>query len=173
MKRKIIVDFVINLALLIVAGCVILLPTFKLSNIKAIMIIVFSLYSLFKLTQFVLTMKEKDYESLFAFIISLGVIISLLFIELTPKCLALIVFAWIGLMSLNKLKKADFYHDRKNKMWILRLIILFIFLTIGLLTILNLFYETSVQIIIIGYLLFINSVLDIIDPVVVYLMGDK
>jgi len=173
MKRKIIIDFVINLALLIMASCVILLPTFKVYNIKNIMIIVFSVYSLFKLTQFVLTIKEKDYESLFTFLISLVVLISLIFVELSPKYLALIVMAWVGLMSLNKLKKADFYHDRKNKMWVLRLIILFIFLTIGLLTILNLFYESSVQIIIIGYLLFINSVLDIIDPVVVYLMGDK
>ena len=47
------------------------------------------------------------------------------------------------------------------------------FLTNGLLTSLNLFYDSSVQIIIVGNLFFLNSVLDIIDPVVVYLMGDK
>ena len=77
---------------------------------------------------------------------------------------------WLGISSLIKLKKADFYHDRDNKMWILRLFILFVFLTTGLIFSLNLMYENSVQILIIGCFFLINSLLDAVDPLVTYLM---
>lgn len=72
-------------------------------------------------------------------------------------------------MSLIKLKKADFYHDRENKMWILRLLILFIFIASGLLTSINLFYDNSVQILLIGYFFLVNSILDTISPLVEYI----
>ena len=80
---------------------------------------------------------------------------------------------WMALMCLIKLKKADFYHDRKNKMWLLRLFILFTFLTTGLLTGINLYYEVDVQTIIIGFFFLINGILDTIDPIVLYLMENK
>ena len=77
-------------------------------------------------------------------------------------------------MSLIKLKNADFYHDRENKMWILRLLILFIFIASGLLTSINLFYDNSVQILLIGYFFLVNSILDTISPLVEYISrGNK
>ena len=76
---------------------------------------------------------------------------------------------WMGLMSLIKLKKADFYHDRENKMWILRLLILFIFIASGLLTSINLFYDNSVQILLIGYFFLVNSILDTVSSLVEYI----
>ena len=88
---------------------------------------------------------------------------------LSYPALALILMIWMGLMSLIKLKKADFYHDRENKMWILRLLILFIFIASGLLTSINLFYDNSVQILLIGYFFLVNSVLDTISPLVEYI----
>ena len=114
--------------------------------------------------------KYKDYESLYTCLISLGVLISLFLVNLTTKSMVLILLIWMGLMCLIKLKKADFYHDRKNKMWCLRLFILFTFLTTGLLTGINLYYESSVQTIIIGFFFLINGILDVIDPITVYLM---
>ena len=102
--------------------------------------------------------------------ISLGALISLFLIELETKNLVLVLLIWMGLMCLVKLKKTDFYHDRQNKMWILRLFILFTFLTTGLLTGINLYYEASVQTIIIGFFFFINGLLDVVDPIAMYLM---
>ena len=87
--------------------------------------------------------------------------------------MVLVLLIWMGLMCLIKLKKADFYHDKKNKMWILRLFILFVFLTSGLLTGINLYYEASVQTIIVGFFFFLNGVLDAIDPITLYLMENK
>ena len=113
--------------------------------------------------------KEKDYESLFTSIISGIGIIATCLLELNTKNIVLILMVWMGLMSLIKLKKADFYHDRENKMWILRLLILFIFIASGLLTSINLFYDNSVQILLIGYFFLVNSILDTISPLIEYI----
>ena len=77
-------------------------------------------------------------------------------IKIDATTIVLVLMIWMGLMCLIKLKKADFYHDRENKMWILRVFILFAFLTSGLLTGLNLYYEASVQTIIVGFFFFVD-----------------
>ena len=170
MKKKELVDLVTGISLMLLAVVILLLPTFKFNDLVFILKMVFGFYSLVKITQFIFTIKYKDYESLYTCLISLGVLISLFLVNLTTKSMVLILLIWMGLMCLIKLKKADFYHDRKNKMWCLRLFILFTFLTTGLLTGINLYYESSVQTIIIGFFFLINGILDVIDPITVYLM---
>lgn len=174
MKKKELVDFIVGLLLMFLAVCIILLPTFKITNIKIVLLTIFGFYTMFKITSFILIYKEKDYESLFTSLVSGSSLIATSLIELTTKNIALILMIWMGLMSLIKLKKADFYHDRENKMWILRLLILFIFIASGLLTSINLFYDNSVQILLIGYFFLVNSVLDTISPLVEYISrGNK
>ena len=173
MKKKELVDLLTGLSLMLLAGVILLLPSFKVNDLNFILKTIFGFYALIKLTQFLFILKEKDFESLFTSIISACALVSLFFIEFTTKNMVLVLLIWMGLMCLIKLKKADFYHDRKNKMWILRLFILFVFLTSGLLTGINLYYEASVQTIIVGFFFFLNGVLDAIDPIALYLMEDK
>ena len=170
MKKKELVDFFTGISLMLLAGIILLLPTFKVNDLSFILKTVFGFYALIKLAQYIIILKEKDTESLFTCLISLGAMLSLFLVKLNTKNIVLILLIWMGLMCLVKLKKADFYHDRKNKMWILRIFILFVFLTAGLLTGLNLYYEESVQTIIIGFFFFINGILDVIDPIALYLM---
>ena len=170
MRKKELIDLITGISLMLIAAIVLLLPSFKVNDLSFILKMIFGFYALIKFVQFILIMKDKDYESLFTSIVSLVSLISLFIIELSNKHLILVLMIWMGLMCLVKLKKADFYHDRKNKMWILRLFILFTFLTTGLLTGMNLYYESSVQTIIIGFFFFINGILDIIDPLALYLM---
>ena len=173
MKKKELVDLITGISLMLLAGVILLLPTFKVNDLSFILKMVFGFYALIKAAQFILILKEKDMESLFTCLISLGAFTSLFFIEADIKNIVLVLLIWMGLMCLVKLKKADFYHDRKNKMWILRIFILFAFLTSGLLTGLNLYYEASVQTIIIGFFFFINGILDVVDPMSFYLMGNN
>ncbi len=173
MKKKELVDLITGLSLMLLAGVILLLPTFKVNDLSFILKTIFGFYALIKLTQFLLIIKEKDLESLFTCLISLGALISLFLIEFTTKNMVLVLLIWMGIMCLIKLKKADFYHDKKNKMWILRLFMLFAFLTAGLLTGINLYYEASVQTIIVGFFFFLNGVLDTIDPISLYLMESK
>lgn len=173
MKKKELVDLITGISLMLLAGVILLLPTFKVNDLSFILKTIFGFYALIKLTQFILILKDKDFESLFTCLISIGALMSLFFIESTTKNMVLILMIWMGLMCLIKLKKADFYHDKQNKMWILRLFILFAFLTSGLLTGINLYYEASVQTIIVGFFFFINGILDVVDPISKYLMESK
>lgn len=173
MTKKELVDLVTSISLMLLASVILLLPTFKINDLDFILKTIFCFYALIKFTQFLFIIKEKDLESLFTSIISLGALISLFLIKLITKNMVLVLLIWMGLMCLIKLKKADFYHDRQNKMWILRLFILFAFLTTGLLASLNLYYEGSVQTIIVGFFFFINGALDTIDPLVSYILGSK
>ena len=94
-----------------VAIATLLLPTFKITDVELVLALIFGFYALIKLTNFILIIKEHDFESLFTSIVSIGCFISIFFLNLTPKNIALILLIWLGLMSLIKLKKADFYHD--------------------------------------------------------------
>mgnify|MGYP005789540701 CR=1 FL=1 len=173
MKKKELVDLIASISLMLIAVVILLLPTFKVNDLSFILKTIFGFYALIKFTQFILILKEKDFESLFTCLISLGALISLFLIDFTTKNMVLVLMIWMALMCLIKLKKADFYHDRKNRMWVLRLFILFAFLTSGLLTGLNLYYEESVQTIIVGFFFLINGILDIVDPIAVFLMEDN
>ena len=115
MNKKELVDLITGISLMLIAGVILLLPTFKVNDLGFILKTVFGFYALIKLTQFILILKEKDFESLFTFLISLGAFISLFLINLTTKNMVLILMIWMGLMCLIKLKKADFYHDKKIK----------------------------------------------------------
>lgn len=173
MKKKGMIDLIANIILLVFASVVLLLPTLNVTDLKIVLTIIFSVYAIIKLIEFILTFEEKDYESLFTFLTSSAGIIATNVVNLTTKNIALLVLIWMGVMCLIKLKKTDFYHDRKSKMWILRLFMLFVFLTIGLLTGMNLTEDVREQMIVIGNFFFVNSLLDTIDPIVVYLMGAK
>ena len=50
----------------------------------------------------------------------------------SPRNLALVLFGWIALNSLAKLKKADYYNDRRDRMYKYGLLDLAIFLIAGI-----------------------------------------
>jgi len=170
MKRKQIVDLV-TACLLIVLGCgLIILPLLDIINIKVAYLVVLIAYAVINLYQYVLTIKNGDIEGLLttiACVISIGIAL-LLKISEKPWNLALSLFAWIIMMSLIKLKKSDYYHDRNNKIWILRIITLGLFILVGIITTLSLAYTADVQLIVLGYFFLIHGILELIDPITVY-----
>ena len=76
-------------------------------------------------------------------------------------------------MSLIKLKKADYYNDRRNKTWILEVVTLILFILSGLLTTINLYYENDIQVLVLGYFYLIHGILELVDPLTIYLTGMK
>lgn len=171
MKKKEITDFIVSISLMIMSICIIVLGYFEVTDLKLILSIAFGFYAVIKLTQFIIIRKEKDVQSLFTGIISLGACLAITCFDLKMKYIILTILIWMGLMCLIKLKKADFYHDRGNKMWILRIFMLFVFIVSALLTGLNLTHESDIQILVIGSFLLLNSILEAIDPLVLYIVG--
>ena len=76
-------------------------------------------------------------------------------------------------MSLIKLKEADYYHDRKNKLWLSNIISLVLFIISGILTTLNLYCTNDVQILILGFFFMINGILELMIPLTNHLLEKK
>ena len=173
MKKKQIVDLIIAIFLIIAGTVLLVFPIINILNITWIFCSVLILYILLNFIKFFLTRESKDIEGLLVSIASIITLILALKIDISlkPWNLALTLFTWIVLMSLIKLKKGDYYNDRHNKMWILQIITLMIFILAGLLSVINLYYTSDVQIIVLGYFFFINGILELVDPITIYLRG--
>ena len=79
MKLKQKVDMTIDAILIIIGMVMLILPTFKVTNIKHLFFTIMLLYAILNFMQFILTRKSKDYEGLYTTIISLGIAITGLF----------------------------------------------------------------------------------------------
>ncbi len=168
MNRKQKVDMLIDLCLILIGVALLVLPMFKITNLYNLMIFIFSAYALLNFIQFIFTYKSKDYESLYSTIIAIFTLILNIIFEMTasPRTLALILMCWIALMSFAKLKKVDYYHDRHDEMWKVRVFNLLFFIIAGILTSINLAYNHEVQIIVIGFFMLIHGILELFDPIV-------
>ena len=175
MDRKQIVDVSIAVFLIICGSLLLVLPLFHYIKIKTVFMGIFAIYSIINLIQYILTFKSKDIEGLLTFFASIITLIIAwrLDIEKVPWYLALTLFIWIIMMSLIKLKKADYYNDRRNSVWILKIITLVLFILCGLLATINLYYSADVQILVLGFFFLIHGVLELLDPLTVYLLESK
>ena len=69
-------------------------------------------------------------------------------------------------MSLTKFKKVDYYHDRRDRMWKLRVFTLVLFIIAGVITSLNFAFADNIQIMVIGFFMIIHGILELFDPIV-------
>ena len=175
MNRKQIVDLIIALLLIVIGSALLVFPILHFIEVKKIFIAVLGTYGILNLIQFLLTIKSKDYEGLFTTIASIIVLVIAIILDINTNkwYLALSLFIWIILMSLIKLKKADYYNDRKNRVWIMKVITLIVFILCGLLTTINLYYESDIQILVLGYFYLIHGIIELLDPVTGYLLEKK
>ena len=60
-----------------------------------------------------------------------------------------------------------------NKIWILRIITLGLFILVGIITTLSLAYTADVQLIVLGYFFLIHGILELVDPITVYYFETK
>lgn len=167
---KIKVDLITGIILLIGSIFVLLAPIFEINNIKLVLEILTIIYVVANMGRFIVNHKSKDYEGLFTSIIGIILFVSLFFLNLNNSLtLSLLIFAFVFAMSFIRLKKADYYHDKKNKLWVLEVTTLIIFIVSGLLTSISILLTNDGNIFMIGFLFFINGFIEIIDPIVNYI----
>ena len=175
MEKKQKVDLSIAILLILIGIVLTILPKFNLTNINIILFIVMMIYATLNMIQYVLTKKSNDMEGIFTSLLSYVVGILGLTFNLFNNLLqmVLLLLAWIILMSLIKLKKCDYYNDCHNKMWILKITTLSLFILTGIITCINLYYSNDIQLIILGFFFYIHGILEMIDPITIYLMENK
>lgn len=169
-KKKQLTPVVLAVLLMIIGFINISLPILGVINLKGTLLMSFGLIALFNLVSFCITYKDKDLESILTFIVSLGIMILSAILNLKQNVnVAIIIMVWVAFISLVRLKKADYYDDRKNKAWIIQMVSIAIFILTGLLTALNLSYSGEVQTLVLGYFFLINGILELVDPLILYL----
>lgn len=175
MNKKQKVELIIATFLILCGSLVLIFPLFQFVKVKLIFILVLAVYGVLNLIKFILVRESKDYEGLFTTLASIVALIVVCFLDIdsVPWYLALSLFIWIIMMSLIKLKKADYYNDRRNKTWILEVVTLILFILSGLLTTINLYYENDIQVLVLGYFYLIHGILELVDPLTIYLTGKK
>ena len=175
MKYKQKIDLIISIILIVLGISILVLPIINILNIRNMLMIVFALYAILNITQYLLTRDSHDYEGVQTFLASIIGIIACTIIDVTSsaKNLAMVLMLWIIIMSLCKLKKIDYYHDKKDKMWIVHLTTLILFIIAGLLTSFNLAYTKETQTLIIGYFMFTHGILELMDPLTKILIDKK
>lgn len=167
MKKKQKIDLTIALISIIIGIILIILPLLEITSIKWISLSIFVAYTILSSIQFVLTMDSKDYEGLHSALASFIIVIAHFIWNPaeSPKTLALFLMVWIILMSLVKLKKADFYHDKKDRMWKYSLANLGLFIITGILASISFAYSVETQIIVLGFFMIINGILELFEPI--------
>lgn len=172
MERRTLVEFVTAWILVLCGGMITLLPIFNITNVRIVFILIISLYGIVHLIKNFFILNSKDYSGFSISISCVVALILMLFLDVndSPWNLALILFIWVILVSLTKLKESDYYHDRKNKLWGLNIVNLILFILTGVLTSVNLYYTGDIQILVLGFFFLINGILELMDPLVAYII---
>lgn len=175
MDRRTLVEFIVAWFLVLFASIITILPIFNINNVKRVFIIIISFYGIIHLIKNFFIINAKDYSGFRTSATSIVILVLMLFFDIndSPWNLALIMFIWVILMSLTKLKESDYYHDRKNKLWELNIVNLILFIVCGILASVNLYYTGDIQILVLGFFFLINGILELIDPLVAYIINKK
>lgn len=175
MDRRTLVEFITAWILIILGVVIAVLPIFNIMNVKLVFIIIIAVYGIVHLIKNFLMIAGKDYSGFGISLSCVFALILMLFLDIndSPWNLALILFIWLILMSLTKLKETDYYHDRKNKVWQLNIVNLILFILTGIITSINLYYTGDIQILVLGFFLLINGILELMDPIVAYLLEKR
>ncbi len=175
MNRRTLVEFVTAWFLVVAGGIMTILPIFNVTNVRMVFIVIIAIYGIIHLIKNFFILEAKDYSGFRTAVSCIVALILMMFMDIndSPWNLALILFIWVILMSLTKLKESDYYHDRKNKLWELNIINLILFILTGVLTSINLYYTGDIQILVLGFFFLINGILELMDPLAAYIMEKK
>ena len=175
MDRRTLVEFITGWILVLAGGIMTILPIFSITNVRMVFIAIIAVYGIIHLIKNFFILEAKDFSGFRTAASCIVALVLMMFMDIndSPWNLALILFIWVILMSLTKLKESDYYHDRKNKLWELNVINLILFILTGVLTSVNLYYTGDVQILVLGFFFLINGILELMDPLVAYIMEKK
>jgi len=165
----------VSVLFLLFGSFILCCPILNIDNITTIYRLFLGTLAFLQVLKFAILYKQKDYTNFFAFLISIILCIGSFIWDFTgtPRILALTLLIWILVIALVKLKKADYYNDRKSKVWCMEVALLLMFLLTGVLTCLNFAYESKTQIIVLGYFIFISGIFEVVESLLLYLTKGK
>lgn len=156
----------ITSAVIITLGILLFIfPWFGIEEPNNLLYLLFAIYAGIKLIEYILTRNGTDRENLYtAIACALASVSGFKFSEYSsPMVLSLTLISWVGIMSVIKLIKLDYYHDRKNGMFYVNLVSFSLFLLLGLLTSINLYFNETVQTLMLAFFFVCNGILSLAE----------
>ena len=137
--------------------------------------ILFSVYACIKIIEVIITPKTNDYEDVWtALACALAAISGFKFGSYEPtKVLSITLASWVSIMAVIKLIKLDYYHDRENGLFYVNLVTFSLFILLGLLTSINLYFDETVQILMLGFFFVVNGLLNLAEDGIRILVKTK
>lgn len=170
MKQKQKIDFVINTLLIIIGISILILSLFNF-EIKYLFMGTLGLYGILNLIQFILSKKSLDYEGLYTFLASIAILLMTYFLyHGSSLTLALLILGWTTIMAVIKFIKTDYYNDRRDRMWKIRIFTLVVFIITGIISSILIINKGN-SLMVVGYFFFIHGILELVDPITKYLLS--
>ena len=165
MNKKDKINLIVSGILIILGIWLIVYPQLGDANPINLLYIVFGIYGVIKVIEYFVCKHQKDREDLYTGVVSIVyALTSIKYANSTSLVVLSITFAtWTAIMSIIKLIKLDYYHDRQNRMLNINIMTFLLFLVIGILTSFNLYFEDTVKTLIIGYFFIINGILNMLE----------
>ena len=174
-KENSIWDLYISGIIICLGGLFLLFPLLNITDLNLVYRIFLGTLSILSIIRFFKHWQSKEYSSYFLFFISMLLFICSFLWNLTatPKIFALSLLSWVLFASFAILKRADFFHDRKSKIWCLEVALLICFFLGGILTCANFAFNTETSILLLGYFCFMYGVLELQQNLMIYLTKGK
>lgn len=162
------INIIISTVIIIMGLLLLILSSATNARPITMLYIVFTIYSIIKIEEYFITKPKNDYEELYtAIICAIAALSGFKFNSYnTQMVLALTLISWVSAMCIIKLIKIDYYHDRNNKMMYINLGTFFLFLLLGLLTSINLYFSEQIQSLMLGFYFIIIGILDITEDLI-------
>ena len=170
-----ITNLIISGILVLLGICMLVLPFLGYMEPTTLLYVVFAIYSLIKIIELIIAPRESDHEDLYTSIAcALAAISGFKFgSEPSPMVLSITLASWVGIMAIIKLIKLDYLHDRENGLFYVNLITFALFLTLGLLTSINLYFNETVEVLMLGFFFVINGLLNLAEDGIRILVAEK
>ena len=167
LKNKQVYSLITSL-LIIIVGTLLLSLRNIMDSANYLFYLIMGFYALIKLIEYFMTKKVNDYKNLLIAVVSLlaGSIPIIFNLNNTPIVLSISLMSWVSLTAIIKLIKVDYLMDRQNRMWYAEIISLGLFILVGILTSINLYFSYTIQTIILGFFFLITGILDLIYPLI-------
>ena len=175
MKKEMFLKSEIFSSFIIVLGSIFLLSSlWNFSDFSICLKLFFGIYGLTEILKYFVRNKSGDYTNAFGFFISSILLILSFVLPMSSKTnISILFIVFLTILSLTRLKRADYFHDRKNKLWMVEIFLLVIYVISGVLTSIHFANPPETQILILGYFTLICGIIEVAESLILYVTKGK
>ena len=172
---NLIAGLTLSVIVLIMGIIIMIFKAFGLTDIILYVSILFYIYAFFSIIAYFVKRKEGDYELLLLSLINI-IVATYMFVfqkDNLPMILGSAMTVYTILMVANRGYKVLMLKGQNNFIWVVKFIMTFLLAFIGILTTINLFNETTVQTMMMGYYFITTGVLMTIESSIELFVTDR